>query len=89
VSGREDSCRDDTVKWLKKYKIAPPIPSAKWLFMRRTGDYRPDFMIKEEIYHEHIELFYDVVACFDDRQQIVDMWRSLGLTCLQVAKGDF
>ncbi|MDJ0647343.1 MAG: hypothetical protein QNJ60_01435 [Xenococcaceae cyanobacterium MO_188.B19] len=25
----------------------------------------------------------------DDRQQVVDMWRSLGLTVFQVAEGDF
>ena len=31
----------------------------------------------------------DVFAVFDDRNQVVDMWRSNGLTCFQVAKGDF
>ena len=31
----------------------------------------------------------DVFAVFDDRQQVVDMWRANGLTCFQVAKGDF
>jgi hypothetical protein len=25
----------------------------------------------------------------DDRDQVVTMWRGLGLTCLQVAPGDF
>ena len=31
----------------------------------------------------------DVFAVFDDRQQVVDMWRDNGLTCFQVADGDF
>ena len=31
----------------------------------------------------------DVFAVFDDRNQVVDMWRSNGLTCFQVADGDF
>tara|TARA_Y100000361_G_scaffold71116_1_gene62962 strand:- start:125 stop:634 length:510 start_codon:yes stop_codon:yes gene_type:complete len=31
----------------------------------------------------------DIFAVFDDRQQVVDMWRSNGLTCFQVADGDF
>ena len=31
----------------------------------------------------------DVFAVFDDRQQVVDMWRANGLTCFQVADGDF
>ena len=25
----------------------------------------------------------------DDRQKVVDMWREIGLTCFQVAPGDF
>jgi hypothetical protein len=25
----------------------------------------------------------------DDRQKVVDMWRAEGLTCFQVAPGDF
>ena len=31
----------------------------------------------------------DIVCVFDDRQKVVDMWRELGLTCMQVDKGDF
>ena len=30
-----------------------------------------------------------IVAVFDDRQKVVDMWRKNGLTCMQVAPGDF
>jgi hypothetical protein len=26
---------------------------------------------------------------FDDRDRVVAMWRSLGIPCFQVAKGDF
>ncbi|KAB1900519.1 5'-hydroxyl kinase, partial [Micromonospora sp. AMSO31t] len=32
---------------------------------------------------------YRVVGVFDDRQQVVRMWRSLDLTVFQVAEGDF
>ena len=31
----------------------------------------------------------DVFAVFDDRQQVVDTLRANGLTCFQVADGDF
>jgi hypothetical protein len=31
----------------------------------------------------------NVFAVFDDRQQVVDMWRDNGLTVFQVAEGDF
>ena len=33
---------------------------------------------------------YDVLCVFDDRNQVVDMWRNgLGLQCFQVADGNF
>jgi hypothetical protein len=31
----------------------------------------------------------DVFAVFDDRNKVVDMWRSNGLNVFQVAEGDF
>ena len=31
----------------------------------------------------------DVVAVFDDRDKVVNMWRENGLTCMQVAYGNF
>jgi len=31
----------------------------------------------------------NVAMVFDDRNQVVDMWRKNGLTCFQVAEGDF
>ena len=42
-----------------------------------------DKLIENEMVNE------DNLIIFDDRQSVVDMWRSRGLTCFQVAKGDF
>ena len=85
VSGREDSCREATSEWLDWYEL----PS-KHLFMRKTGDHRPDYIIKREIFDEHIRDKYDVWFVLDDRTQVVEhCWRAMGLTCLQVAPGDF
>jgi hypothetical protein len=85
VSGREDSCREKTAAWITWHVgIADPL-----LFMRKSGDYRKDDVVKEEIYRAHIEPFYDVLFVLDDRTRVVQAWRRLGLTCLQVADGDF
>jgi len=84
VSGREESCREDTIKWLAGNYI-----QFDELLMRKTGDSRKDSIIKEEIFWEHIEPKYNVIAVFDDRDQVVKMWRSLGLKCLQVEPGNF
>jgi hypothetical protein len=57
--------------------------------MRKYGDFRQDSIVKQEIYEQLIAPDYDILCVLDDRQQVVDMWREIGLTCLQVAPGDF
>jgi len=52
-------------------------------------DFRPDNLIKAELFNEHIKGKYNVRHVYDDRQQVVDMWRSLGIKVYQVEKGDF
>ena len=84
LSGRPDSCFDDTYEWLRLN--CPPFVK---LLMRKTGDNRKDAEIKKEIYFNQIQPNFDVLCVIDDRQQVVDMWREIGLTCLQVAPGDF
>jgi predicted kinase len=84
VSGREEACREETIKWLKENHI-----TCDYLIMRETGDNRKDSIVKEEIYHEFIESRFNIIGVFDDRNSVIDMWRSLGLTTLQVNYGFF
>lgn len=48
-----------------------------------------DSIIKRELFEAHVRDTYAVRFVLDDRNQVVRMWRSLGLTCLQVADGAF
>jgi hypothetical protein len=57
--------------------------------MRGDGDKRPDHIVKKIILSDMRKVGLDPVLVFDDRQSVVDMWRGEGLTCLQVAPGDF
>lgn len=86
VSGREatDECYHRTNTWLKKHNI--PFYD---LMMRKQGDFRRDSIVKKEIYDNDIKGKFDVEFVLDDRQQVVDMWREIGLKCLQVAPGNF
>ena len=59
------------------------------LLLRRTGDQRADNIVKAEIYDNHIAPHYEVIGVVDDRRSVVEMWRSRGLVCFQVAEGDF
>lgn len=81
VSGRAEVSRTKTESWLDH---ARPKPHFDKLFMRQTGDRRPDSIVKQEIYKELIEPFYNVMYVIDDRPVVCRMWRRLGLTVLQV-----
>lgn len=85
VSGRDEICGPETKDWLAKYAV--PYDE---LHMRPRRDNRPDIELKDELYRTHIKPYHSVIAVFDDRQAVVDMWRyEHGLTVLQVAEGNF
>lgn len=81
MSGRDEACRGETEEWLFKHCIP-----YNHLFMRPKGDMRKDNIVKHELFNEHVRNNFDVMFVLDDRQQVVDMWRRMGLTCLQVAE---
>lgn len=86
ITGRPERMRAETKEWIDSQTS---VTDDYKLFMRPEGDKRPDHEIKQEIYKTHIEPFYNVKLVFEDRSSVVKMWRSLGLTCWQVAEGDF
>lgn len=86
MSGREDSCKEKTIEWLDK---TVNISRKYDLYMRKTGDFRKDTIVKKELFEQYVKDKYYVDFILDDRSSVVKMWRDLGLTCLQVADGDF
>lgn len=84
VSGRSVEFESDTKAWLAKHGVSYDL-----LLMRPAGDTRKDYIVKQELYEEHIKGKYNVRLILDDRNQVVDMWRSRGLQVFQVAEGDF
>lgn len=85
-SGRDAVCREATLDWLNEHI---GFVKDEDLFMRPEGDMRKDSIIKYELFNEHIRGKYNVKYVLDDRKQVVEMWRALGLTVLAVADGDF
>lgn len=85
LSGRSEVCRDQTERWLAHHV---GVEYGR-LFMREAGDNRSDQVVKLEIFDREIRERYNVVGVFDDRNKVVAMWRSLGLSVFQVADGDF
>lgn len=84
VSGRDSVCREETIEWMKEYDV--PFDH---LFMRPKDDFRKDSLVKREIYENEIKDKFNVVMIYDDRDQVVQTWRELGLKCAQVEPGSF
>lgn len=83
-SGRPDSHRKETEEWLKANGIG-----YDQLFMRNRSDHRQDDTVKQNILDFEILTRFQPKIFIDDRQQVVDMWRSRGYVCLQCAPGNF
>lgn len=85
MSGRHETCKEKTEAWLQKYGV--PYDH---IFMRGAEDNRPDDIVKYELYMNNVVGNYKVAKVFDDRDQVVRMWRKLlNLKVLQVEYGNF
>lgn len=81
LSGRSDEVQGKTEAWLRQYHIYYDR-----LLMRQEGDFTPDQELKRAWIEPHVDR---VTLVLDDRDKVVRMWRELGITCFQVAEGDF
>jgi phosphoglycolate phosphatase-like HAD superfamily hydrolase len=84
VSGRSDEVREETVRWLQQHEVP-----YHHLIMRRAGDFTADDVLKRSWLVNGIIPKDRVLIVFDDRDKVVAMWRREGLTCAQVAPGNF
>lgn len=91
LSGREatESVRAKTDKWLRdKLALVADYPEhgiESELYMRAEGDKRPDFVVKHDLFNEHIRGKYNTLFALDDRRSIVRLWEELGIKTLAVS----
>jgi predicted kinase len=80
VSGRDSICREETQSWLNTHDF--PLG---FLYMRKEGDNRKDYVVKEELYLNYIQPKYHVAFVLDDRPQVIrNVWQKLGISTLIV-----
>lgn len=86
-SGRSEVTKEATEEWLERYNIPFDVlrmrPTSKEFKFMRDDD------LKEGWLNELFPNKEDIFAVFDDRNKVVEMWRKNGITCFQVADGDF
>lgn len=98
-SGRSDEVRAETVEWLCKHGcFGWPTGTLPWwpfgaperFRMRPAGDHQPDDRLKFSWLAEMEPPERNrLTAVFDDRDRVVQMWRSHSVPCYQVAPGEF
>ena len=100
-SGRNDRSFHATVSWLKSHDVPHDLlvmrpdkfKDKSWPIADgnpATPDMRfmPDDILKKKMLDTFVDI-NDVFLVVADRNKVVDMWRSLGLSVFQVAPGDF
>lgn len=87
VSGRNDVCREETTEWLRKHVVS--YCAHFRLYMRRKNDRRADYFTKSDLLDQLLKDGFRPIMAFDDRDQVVRMWRERGIPCAQVAPGNF
>ena len=97
-SGRSDEVQAETEEWLYRYGCLEssmflhwePFSAPEVFRMRKAGDHQDDVSLKRGWLAEIEPPEYArLTAVFDDRARVVQMWRDAGVTCFQVAPGDF
>jgi len=83
LSGRSDVTQQATIDWLSKHNVR-----YDHLVMRPQNLL---YMADNDLKQSWLDTIGkdNVAMVFDDRNQVVDMWRQNGLTTFQVAEGDF
>ncbi len=87
-TGRSDAVEYETCAWLFKHTKIPIFS----VYMRKAGDHREDYIVKSELLDliiKELRPGEEITGVFEDRQQVVDMYRKRGLKVFQVSDGDF
>lgn len=73
LSGRDNKFREVTNNWIKEH-LPFLKPQHYSLYMRPTGDSRPDTVLKKEMFDVVIKDRYNIDFILDDRKKICEMW---------------
>ena len=83
-TGRPEKYRKVTAMWL----VDNGVFYDELMMRPDARGFDPDFEVKQDMLDE-IQKTRKVHIAVDDRNQVVEMWRRNGITCFQVAEGNF
>ena len=83
-TGRPERVKAKSENWLIKHGL--PVVD---IYCRLDNDKRHDLDAKREIYENFIKDGKQVSFIVEDRNSVVNMWRSMGIVCLHCFDADF
>ena len=90
LTGRGEEHREVTEKWLELHNVEyDELYTRLDTDVDDKGNKLEDSIVKERLFRTHIEPRFNVKFVLDDRDRVVNMWRRIGLKCLQVEDGAF
>lgn len=85
ITGRPESCRTDTEKWLYYYGF-----ENDGLIMRPDDNRENNAIFKMNVFKKFIKEVYKVIAVFEDSDRAVEMYRKIcKITAIQVDEGKY
>jgi len=88
-TGRPEEYREITYEWLVNKGVGG-VDSDRLLMRPNERRYESDAIVKKDMCEEIVNVRgYRILCVYEDRQRVVDMWRSRGVFVLQCAKGAF
>lgn len=89
-TGRSDLVRDKTLNWLSRHTEIPLEELEKILTMAKDGDRIKAVDLKRSwLMNLSEQDRFRLVAVFEDCNDVVAMWREMGVTCCQVELSDY
>jgi len=86
ATGRPERIRDKTHAWIETHITGGPVID---LMMRADADHRADVYLKAEFLKTMKANGYNPVLALEDRDQVVKLYRRLGLIVLHCAEGSY
>lgn len=74
VTAREDTFSTHTTFWLGFQEV-----EYDRMYMRKRGDFRPDYEVKKDILDQIRKDGYNVVHAWDDNPNVIRLWQEEGI----------
>jgi len=83
VTSRNERTRSKTINWINNNYIFPEN-NTYLLYCREMTDLRSAYLVKKDLYLDHIKDKFDIIFALDDLKRVCKVWQDLDIDSYQV-----